>query len=53
MIIPVSITRADLITYDITNSISRTAADLGTKFVIGCVVLALGIVIGAVILRKK
>ena len=53
MMISVSLARADLITFEITASTSRALADLGTKVVISCVVLALGIVIAAVVSRKK
>ena len=49
----VATVRADLVTYHITAETSRTLESLGTKFITGCVVLALGIVAAAFISRKK
>ena len=48
-----SVARADMITYNFTEVTSQTLRSLGTSFVVGCAVLALGIVIAAVISRKK
>ena len=45
--------RADLVTYNITEVTSQTLRSLGTSFVVGCSVLALGLVIAAVIWKKK
>jgi hypothetical protein len=49
----VAAARADVFTFHVTSETSATLESLGTKFVIGCVVLALGIIGAAVILRKK
>jgi len=48
-----SVARADMITYNFTEVTSQTLRSLGTSFVVGCALLALGIVIAAVISRKK
>jgi hypothetical protein len=46
-----SIARADFV--DFSNSTSRTLGELGSKFVIGCALLAAGMVGAAFLLRKK
>jgi hypothetical protein len=48
-----SVARADMNTYNLTEGASQTLRSLGTSFVVGCALLALGIVIAAVISRKK
>lgn len=48
-----SVARADMITHIFTEGTSQTLRSLGTSFVAGCALLALGIVIAAVISRKK
>jgi len=48
-----SVARADMITYNLTEVTSQALRSLGTSFVVGCALLALGIVIAAVISRKK
>jgi len=48
-----SVARADMVTYNFTEVTSQTLRSLGTSFVVGCALLALGIVIAAVISRKK
>ncbi len=40
-------------TYDMTRTTADTLESLGSKFVFGCVVLAVAIVAAAVIARKK
>jgi hypothetical protein len=48
-----SVARADLVTYNFTEVTSQTLRSLGTSFVSGCALLALGIVIAAFVSRKK
>jgi hypothetical protein len=49
----ISMVRADTVTYHLTTETSQTLESLGTKFIAGCVVLALGIVSAAFVSRKK
>ena len=44
---------ADMVTFHVTAETQATLESLGTKFVIGCVALALGIVGAAIVSRKK
>lgn len=44
---------AELVTYDITQNTASTLESLGTKFVIGCTVLALGIAAAAFFSRRN
>jgi hypothetical protein len=55
VLVTASIAHADLITYtyDMSSTTANTLESLGRKFVIGCTVLALGIVAATVISRKK
>ena len=46
-----SFARADLVTFD--SSVVTTLHTLGTDFIIGCTVLAVGIIVAGVISRKK
>lgn len=48
-----SLAYADLIVYDLGSAAARTLKGLGTNFVIGCVVLALGMVVAALICKRK
>ena len=48
-----SVARADLIIYDMSGSVQSTLRALGTDFVIGCAVLAAGIVAAVIISKKK
>lgn len=45
--------RADLVVYDISQNVSRTVLGLGGRFVAGCAILAVGMVVAAIILRRK
>jgi hypothetical protein len=47
----VSFARADIVTFD--SSVVTTLQTLGTDFIIGCTVLAVGIIVAVVISRKK
>ena len=45
--------RADMVTYHVSPETSNTLENLGTKFLAGCTVLALGIVLAAFVSRRK
>ena len=51
--LPVCAASADIITYNMTEVTSQTLRSLGNSFVLGCAALAAGIVIAAVISKKK
>lgn len=53
--IPISIgtAHADIVAYHLTAETSRTVESLGTKFIIGCTVLAVGIMAAAFIARPR
>lgn len=48
-----SLAHADLIVYELGSTASRTLSDLGNSFVVGCIVVAVGLIISAVIAKKK
>jgi hypothetical protein len=48
-----SIARAELVVYDLGNSAARTLQGLGTAFIMGCTVLAIGAIVAAFVSRKK
>ena len=45
--------RANLITYDLSSYAANTLAALGTDFIIGCGILAAGVVAAVFISKKK
>jgi len=45
--------RADVIIHDIGNNAGITLRDLGTDFVYGCAVLAIGLVVSVFLYRRK
>jgi hypothetical protein len=48
-----TVARAELVTYDVTQDTAGTLESLGTKFVLGCAIIALGIVIAAFFVSRK
>ena len=48
-----SAARAEMTTFNLTDVTSQTVRGLGTSFVIGCGLLALGLVLAAFISKKK
>lgn len=48
-----SMASADLMVYEFGARTAQTLDSLGTKFVVGCVVLALGMVAAAALCKKK
>lgn len=51
--ISASFARAEVVTYDLGVSAERTLQTLGTDFVIGCIALAVGMVIAVLISKRK
>ena len=49
----VSTAHAEMITHQLANETSETLESLGRKFIIGCAVLALGMIGSAFVSRKK
>lgn len=45
--------RAEVIIHDIGNNAGKTLRDLGTDFVYGCAVLAIGLVVSVFLYRRK
>ena len=48
-----SFAHADLIVYELGSTASKTLSGLGTSFVLGCAILAVGLVASSFIAKKK
>ncbi len=48
-----AVARAEIITYDISGTVANTLVRLGTQFVWGCAILAVGIVAAVIISKRK
>ncbi|MGJ8651299.1 MAG: hypothetical protein ACSHX4_13145 [Opitutaceae bacterium] len=48
-----SFAHADLIVYELGSTASKTLSGLGTSFVVGCSVVAVGLVVAAFLAKKK